>query len=234
MKTYTPLSNPIENAVEEARPRDKMLELGNAALSDRDIIAILIDAGMAVETNALAIAGQMLDMVNGSLSELGRRSVKDFMKFKGISEAKAITLAAALELGRRRQFSDVIQRDDIQTAQHVYDMMLPTLIDLPHEEFWILLLNRANHVIGRQKVSSGGVSGVLVDAKLVFRPALDALASGVILVHNHPSGNLKPSQADINLTLKLRLAGQTLDINVLDHVIVTRSGYFSFADEKMF
>ena len=236
MRNYStaPLSNSsIKSWAEEDRPREKLLLYGKAALSDAELLAILIGSG-TVETNAIELAAQILQNVNGNLSELGRRSVKDLMKFKGIGEAKAITIAAAVELGRRRQMSDVMKRDQITCARDVYDALLPTLIDLPHEEFWIVLLNRASHIIGQQRISSGGVSGVAVDAKMVFRPAIEALASSLVVAHNHPSGNLTPSQSDIDLTRKLKKAGESLDIAVVDHIIVAHSGFFSFAESDLF
>jgi DNA repair protein RadC len=235
MKAYntTTYNTSIKNLVEEDRPREKMLIYGNASLTDADLLAILIGSG-TVDINAVELAKQILHSVNGNLSELGRRSVKDLMKFKGIGEVKGITIAAALEFGRRRQFSDIMKRDDITGAHDVYQLMQSTLIDLPHEEFWVILMNRANHVIGKHRVSSGGVSGILVDAKLVFRPAIEALASSLILVHNHPSGQLRPSQEDINLTDKLREAGKYLDISVLDHIIIAHSGYYSFLESGKF
>ena len=225
-----PLS--IKSWEEADRPREKMLLKGKSALSDAELLAILIGSG-SVNENALALAGRILDSVNADLSELGRRSLKDLMKFKGIGEAKAITIAAALELGRRRQFSDLAQRDSISCSRDVFDLMLPKMIDLPHEEFWILLLNRANHIIGQACVSTGGVAGTVVDAKMVFRPALEALASSVVLIHNHPSGNLRPSGADLELTRKLKEAGKHLDITISDHVIIAHSGFYSFADEGL-
>ena len=236
MRNYStaPLSNSsIKSWAEEDRPREKLLMYGKAALSDAELLAILIGSG-TVETNAIELAAQILQNVNGNLSELGRRSVKELMKFKGIGEAKAITIAAAVELGRRRQMSDVMKRDQITCARDVYDALLPTLIDLPHEEFWIVLLNRASHIIGQQRISSGGVSGVAVDAKMVFRPAIEALASSLVVAHNHPSGNLTPSQSDIDLTRKLKKAGESLDIAVVDHIIVAHSGFFSFAESDLF
>ena len=223
---------PIKTWAEENRPREKMLLYGNDALSDADLIALLIGSG-TVDVNAVELAEQILLSVNGNLSELGRRSVKDLMKFKGIGEAKAITIAAALEFGRRRQFSDVMKHEDISSAAHVFELMSPIMIDLPHEEFWILLLNQASHIIGKHRISTGGVTGITVDAKMVFRPAIEALACSLILVHNHPSGQLEPSKQDIELTNKLKLAGKTLDIRVVDHVIIARSGYFSFSDAEM-
>lgn len=224
-----PLS--IKSMAEEDRPREKLMLYGKASLSDAELIAILIGSG-TVENNAIQLAGKILQAVNGNLTELGRRSLKDLMKFKGIGEARAITIAAALELGRRRQLSDLIQRDRIECAQDIYEVILPEMIDLPHEEFWVILLNRASNIIGKQRISSGGVSNVAVDAKLVFRPAIEALASSIILVHNHPSGNLNPSQSDLDLTRKLTQAGKTLDISVLDHLIVSAGGYYSFADNN--
>jgi DNA repair protein RadC len=229
----SPINSSIKSWAEEDRPREKMLIYGNSALTDAELIAILIGSG-TVDVNVVELAEQILHSVNGNLSELGRRSVKELMKFKGIGEAKAITIAAALEFGRRRQFSDVMQRDDLTGANDIYRLMLPTLIDLPHEEFWVVLLNNASHLIGQHRISSGGVAGVVVDAKMVFRPAIEALASRLVLVHNHPSGNLKPSEQDITLTRKLKEAGKVLDILVADHIIISHSGYYSFVEANAF
>jgi DNA repair protein RadC len=206
-----------------------MLLKGKSILSDAELLAILIGSG-SIEENAIQLSQRILDSVNGDLSELGRRTIKDLMHFKGIGEARAISIVSALELGRRRQFSDIMQRDSIMCARDVYDTLLPQLIDLPYEEFWILMLNRGNHIIGRHRVSIGGVAGTVVDAKMVFKPALEALACSIILVHNHPSGKLQPSKQDIDLTHKLKKAGECLDIRVSDHVIIAQSGYYSFAD----
>ncbi len=215
---------------EEDRPREKMLQKGKSALTDAELIAILIGSGTVGE-DAISLAQKILNSVVGNLSELGRRSIRDLMQFKGIGEAKAITIAAALEIGRRRQFSDIAYREKIRDSRDLYNAIIPLLIDLIHEEFWVILLNRANHIIGRERISSGTVSGTLVDAKLVFKPAIAVSASHIVLVHNHPSGNLKPSEEDIDLTKKLRIAGQYLDILVYDHLIVAQTGYFSFLDE---
>ncbi len=222
----------IKSLAEEDRPREKMLLKGKAAMSDAELIAILIGSG-TVDENAITLAQRILDSVDKNLSELGRRTIKDLMKFKGIGEAKALTIASALELGRRRQFSDVMQKSSVTCSRDVYDAMLPLLIDLPYEEFWIILLNRANHIVGKTRISIGGVTGTVVDSKMVFKPALEALATSIILVHNHPSGNLKPSEADIDLTKKLKEAGKYLDIAVLDHVIIANSGFYSFGDESL-
>lgn len=228
-----PLSISIKSWAEEDRPREKMLLKGKSALTDAELIAILIGSG-SVDENAIELAKRILTSVNDNLSELGRRSIKELMKFKGIGEAKAITIAAAVEIGRRRQFSDMVQRDSIHDSRDIYDAMLPLMIDLKYEEFWILMLNQAHQIIGRERISTGGVSGTVVDSKMIFKPAIEALATSIILVHNHPSGALKPSQADIELTRKLKAAGKVLDITVLDHVIVAHSGYYSFNDEGVF
>ena len=212
------------------RPREKMAAKGKSALSDSELIAILIGSG-SVEDNAITLAKKILDSVNGDLSELGRRSLKDLQAFKGIGEAKAITIAAALEIGRRRQFSDARLRVQIITSRDIYEAVAQDLIDLSHEEFHVLFLNRANHIIGRENLSKGGTHGTVVDAKFIFKYAVQALATSIILCHNHPSGNLNPSQADIDLTRKLRQAGSFLDITILDHVIVAKTGYYSFADD---
>lgn len=229
--TTPPLS--IKAWAEEDRPREKMLLKGKTALTDAELIAILIGSGTVGE-NAIELAHRILASVNNNLSELGRRSLKDLMKFKGIGEARAITIAAAVEIGRRRQFSDMMQRDIIAHSRDIYDTMLPSMIDLQHEEFWILMLNQAHHIVGRQRISTGGVTGTVVDSKMVFKPAIETLASCIILVHNHPSGNLIPSPADIDLTRKLKEGGKVLDIKVLDHVIVAHTGYYSFRDEGLF
>jgi DNA repair protein RadC len=222
----------IKNWAEEDRPREKMLHKGKSALTDAELIAILLGSGI-VGLDAIELSKQILASVEGNLTELGRRSIRDLMKFKGIGEAKAITIASALELGRRRQFMDTLQRDKITCARDTYDVILPALIDTPHEEFWILMLNRANQIISRQRISTGGVSSVLVDPKLIFKPAIEALASSIVLIHNHPSGNLRPSQQDIDLTRKLKKAGEMLDIVVHDHLIVSHTGFFSFSEEDI-
>jgi DNA repair protein RadC len=215
---------------EEDRPREKMLLKGKQALSDTELLAILIGSGTVGES-AVALAQRILASVGDNLHELGKRSVKELQRFKGVGEAKAITIAAALELGRRRQLSDLRQRPRLQSSRDAYDAVAPLLTDLHHEEFWLLLLNRANEVFAREQLSTGGASGTVVDLKLVFKAALDARAAAVIAVHNHPSGNLQPSVADVELTEKLRKAGHLLDIPLLDHLIVSERGYFSFADE---
>lgn len=217
---------------EEDRPREKMLLKGKNALSDVDLIAILIGSGTP-GINAIELSRQIFSQCHNNLIELGKMSIPELKRIKGIGDAKAITIAAALELGRRRQLTDLQERPAIRSSKDAYDVIGPMLLDLRVEEFWILLLNKANEVIHRTQLSAGGVSGTVVDIRIVFKTAFDHLASGIIVLHNHPSGNLKPSQADIDLTQKLKKSGVILDVPILDHLIVSERGYFSFADEGM-
>ncbi|MBK7872067.1 MAG: DNA repair protein RadC [Saprospiraceae bacterium] len=232
METYSKNNLSIKAWAEEDRPREKLLAKGKQSLSDAELLAILLGSGSRDET-AVALAQRILKSVENDLNELGRRSIAELTKFKGMGEAKSITIVAAMELGRRRQLTDVRERPQIRSSRDAYDVIAPILIDLPHEEFWILLLNRANKVMSREQISLGGVAGTVVDAKIIFRKAIEGMASSIILVHNHPSGNLQPSQQDIDLTKKLKKAGETLDISVLDHLIIAESSYFSFADENL-
>lgn len=219
----------IRSWAEDDRPREKMLLKGRQALSDAELIAILLGSGSRNET-AVDLAKRVLASVGNDLGRLGRLDLNDLMKFKGIGEAKAISVAAALELGRRRKENTSPKREQLKSSAQVFVYLAPYMSDLPHEEFWIILLNRVLHPIGVQQISKGGVTGTVVDAKMVFRPALESLATGIILCHNHPSGNVEPSDEDVRLTRRLVSAGQALDINVVDHLIVSDNNYFSFRD----
>lgn len=232
MEEYKPVKG-IRSWAEDDRPREKLLLKGKSTLSDAELIAILIGSGNTEET-AVDLSKRILQSLKNNLSELGKLSVKDLMQFKGIGEAKAISIIAALELGRRRKDSQPEKRVKITDSQTAFDVIYPNLGDLNHEEFWVIFLNRANAVIGKQNISKGGVSGTVVDPKVVFKMAVQFPASGIILAHNHPSGNLKPSQADHQLTHKLKEAGKALDIPVLDHLIIGERDYFSFVDEGVF
>jgi DNA repair protein RadC len=214
----------------EDRPREKLLMKGTAALSDAELIAILLGSGTA-KISAVELSKKILLGVGNNLHDLARLSVKDLMKIKGIGEAKAISVIAALELGRRRKELDPEEKPRITSAKDAYEILKGHLLDLPHEEFWILLLNRANRVIRKVQISQGGVAGTVADPKIIFKSALEELASGVIVAHNHPSGNLSASQADLDLTKKLKEGGRLLEIQVLDHLIIAGQKYFSFADE---
>ncbi|MBC7774190.1 MAG: DNA repair protein RadC [Phycisphaerae bacterium] len=220
----------ITDWAEEDRPREKMLLKGHQSLSDAELLAILLGSGTIGES-AVSLAQRVLASVENNLHELGKRSIKELQRFKGVGEAKAISIAAALELGRRRQISDLRERPRVSTSRDAFNVIAPLLTDLHHEEFWLLLLNKACEVFAREKLSTGGSAGTVADVKLAFKIALDARASAIIAVHNHPSGNLKPSDADVELTKKLKEAGKILDLTLLDHLIVSERGYYSFADE---
>ncbi len=220
----------IKSWAEEDRPREKLLLKGKGILSDAELLAILIGSGSREQT-ALGLCQDILKSAENDLRLLGRKNISELMSFKGIGEAKAISIVAALELGRRRQTTDIKTRPVIRSSKDAYNVIAPSIMDLPYEEFWILLLNRANQVFAKKRISRGGVSGTVVDGKIIFKIAVQALASSIILCHNHPSGSLTPSQADINITRKLRKAGETIDISVIDHLIVSEQGYYSFGDE---
>lgn len=222
----------IKSWAEEDRPREKLLLKGKASLSEAELIAVLIGSGTP-SISAVELSKQILSTYSNDLNRLARLSVKDLMKFKGIGEAKSISIVAALELGRRRKEADVIKKPKITSSTTAYNLMKGELLDLSHEEFWVLLLNRSNMVLKKELISSGGVSGTIADPKIIFKKALDELASSLILMHNHPSGNLSPSQQDIQLTKKMVESGKILDIPVLDHIIFTDENYYSFADEGL-
>jgi DNA repair protein RadC len=210
----------------------KIIHKGKTSLSDAELIAILMNTGTKNE-NVVELAKRILSSVQNDLLALSKLNVKELMRFKGIGEAKAITITSALELGRRRRDCEATQKTIISTSKDAYELLASSLSDLPHEEFWILLLNRAHKVIGKFSVSSGGLTGTVADQRIIFKKALDQSACGIILAHNHPSGNLKPSQADIQLTKRLVEGGRILDIPIMDHLIITETNYYSFADEGM-
>ena len=222
----------IKNWSQDDQPREKLRDKGKAALSDAELVAILIGSGTKTES-AVALSKRILASTDNNLSELGKLSIKQLTAFKGIGEAKAISIIAALELGRRRRGADALERKKITSSVSVFELMQPVIGDLPHEEFWIVYLNNSNKVIQKNQLSKGGITGTLVDVRLALKTALEVSATAIILVHNHPSGTLKPSQADKDLTTKLKTAGQSLDIKVLDHLIITENAYFSFADENL-
>jgi DNA repair protein RadC len=224
--------NGIKSWAECDRPREKLLLQGKHSLTDSELIAILLRSGTR-EDSAVDVARLLLKETGGDLPALGKMTVKDLSRIRGIGPVKAITLVAALELGKRREEQTQSQspKDKVASSQDVAALFRHRLADLTHEEFWLLLLNRANQVITRCQLSKGGVTGTVVDPKMVFRMAVDHLATGIILCHNHPSGNNKPSEADLRLTKKLQDAGALLDIVILDHIIIAGSGFYSFADE---
>jgi DNA repair protein RadC len=222
----------IKNWSQDDQPREKLRDKGKAALSDAELVAILIGSGNR-EESAVKLCQRILASVDNNLSELGKLSIKQLMEFKGIGEAKAITIVAALELGRRRRGEEALNKKKITSSASVFELMQPIIGELPHEEFWIVYLNNSNKVIQKNQLSKGGITGTMVDVRLVLKTALEVGATGIILAHNHPSGTLKPSEADKQLTTKLSVAAKSLDIKVLDHLIITEKAYFSFADENI-
>ncbi|MFT5231035.1 MAG: DNA repair protein RadC [Saprospiraceae bacterium] len=222
----------IKDWNEDDRPREKLLTQGKAALTDAELVAILIGSGNR-EESAVALSQRIMASANNNLDTLGKFSVKELMQFKGIGEAKAISIIAALELGRRRKESRPAQLKKITSSQSVFHIMQPILGDLPHEEFWVIYVNNSNKVLRKLQLSKGGITGTLVDVRLAFKSALEIGAVAILLVHNHPSGTLRPSAADKNLTDKIKTAGLSLDVKVLDHIIITEDAYFSFADEGL-
>ena len=222
----------IKAWAEEDRPREKLGAQGRRSLSDAELIAILIGSGSRNES-AVELSKRILHHYDNDLNKLGKASIAELSKFKGIGEAKAISIIAALELGRRRGDAETKIPETIQGSKSAYQVLRRHLVDLPHEEFWLLLLSRSCKLIAKELISKGGLSGTIADPKIIFHIALQHQASSVILAHNHPSNNLKPSQEDINLTKKLYNAGKILDINVVDHLIISDDGYYSFSDEGM-
>ncbi|MEL4306537.1 RadC family protein [Joostella sp. CR20] len=222
----------IKNWSIHDRPREKLLATGKQSLTDAELIAILIGSGSRNES-AVQLSKRILASVDNNLNELGKLSVHQLTKFKGIGEAKAVTIVASLELGRRRRGEESNKIQQIKSSKHVFEVMQPKLGDLPHEEFWILYLSNSNSILQMLQLSKGGITGTLVDVRLALKRALEVNAIAMILVHNHPSGTLKPSEADKNITQKIKNAGEGMDIKLLDHLIVTEKSYFSFADEGL-
>lgn len=214
------------------QPREKLIHKGRLALSDAELIAILISTGNAKES-ALDLSKRILSSTGNNLNSLGKLSLKQLMSFKGIGEAKAVSIVAAMELGRRRRSEEALEKVKITSSSTVFEILQPILGELSHEEFWILYLNNANKIIEQFQISKGGITGTLVDVRITLRKALEVGAVSLILAHNHPSGNLNPSEADKQLTKKLKTASESLDIKILDHIIVTEKSYFSFADEGL-
>ena len=222
----------IKQWSKDDRPREKLLSTGAETLSNSELLAILIHNGTKQRT-AVDVAKEVLKLGKDNLGELGKLSVKELMKIKGIGEAKAISIVAALELGRRRQASALLQKDLVSSSTDIARYLQTKLKDYRHEVFAILFLNRANKVNHFEIVSEGGITGTVADTRIILRKALEEDAVSVVLCHNHPSGSLKPSRADEDLTKKIKEAARFFDIAVLDHIIVSDSGYYSFADEGL-
>ena len=224
--------NSIKSWAEDERPREKMLAKSPAALSDVELLAILIGSGTR-ELSAVDLARQIYATASNSFSQLSRLSIKELIKFKGIGEAKAINIAAALEIGRRRRLKDSLEKKKIISSRDAFELMHPVLSDNNYEEFWIITLNRGNMISRTHRISEGSQAGTVADPKKIFKVALEDNAASVILCHNHPSGSRTPSNKDKQITEKCKNAGAFLDLPVLDHIIIAGDTYFSFADEGM-
>ena len=224
---------PINLWAEDDRPREKLQLKGKSALSDSELLAILIGSGSRNES-AVQLCQRILASSNNNLNQLSKLSINQLTQFKGIGEAKAITIVAALELGRRRRLEDATELPKITSSKKVFEIMQPIIGELPHEEFWVLYLNNSNKVIFKSQISKGGITGTVVDTRMIFETAFEHYATSIIISHNHPSGKLQASESDLRLTKKLKVAGQTLDVQVLDHVIITEFAYLSFRDDGIF
>ena len=212
------------------RPREKFLSKGRQAVSDSELLAIIMGSGNR-EESAVDLARRILNSVDNNWNQLSDLTLDNLMKFKGVGEAKAITIAAALEIGRRKALQEVPEKPQISSSKDAYQVFHPYLADLKTEEFWALYLNQSNKVIHIEKLTQGGISQSVVDVRILFKIGLEKFATAVIVAHNHPSGNLKPSSEDINITKKISEGGKILSINLLDHLIITQKSYYSFSDE---
>lgn len=230
MSENTPFT--IKHWAEDDRPREKLVLKGRSALSDAELIAILIATGTR-EESAVDIAKRILALTQNNLNELGKLTINDLKKIKGIGQAKAITIAAALELGRRRNNEEATTIEIIRSSKELFNSMQSVFADLPHEEFWVVFLNKSNRILSKSRISIGGIDATIADHRIIFKQALELLAANIALFHNHPSGNIVPSEADKKLTQRIKEAGLLMDIRLIDHIIVHQHHYFSFADESM-
>ena len=228
MSEYKKLN--IKEWAAEDRPREKLITLGSRAMTDAELLAILIGSGNQEET-AVELSRRILSSVNNNLNDLARKGADFLQTFNGIGQAKAITIMAAIELGKRRRDEDSPLRTKVSCSRDAADYFRTSLGDLEFEEFWIMFLDRGNNILGKYQVSKGGISGTVIDVRLIMKEALDKKSSSIILCHNHPSGNLNPSDADLKITRRIKDAGEIMDIRVLDHVIIAGQKYYSFADE---
>lgn len=226
-------SFPITNWAEDDRPREKLMLKGKSVLSDAELIAILIGSGSRNES-AVELSKRILSSIDNNLNALGKLSIDQLCKFKGIGEAKAIAIIAAMELGRRRRTEETSDLVKVTSSKMIFDIMQPLIGELDHEEFWLILVNNTNKILHKAQLSIGGRTGTIVDVRIIFKIALEQNATGLILIHNHPSGNPTPSERDISITKKIQIAGTQLDIPILDHIIITENDYYSLKENEKF
>ena len=222
----------IKFLAEDDRPREKFLLNGKNALSDAELLAIIMGSGNR-EDSAVELGRKILNSVANNWHNLSLLSLSDLMKFKGVGEAKAISIAAALEIGHRRAAQEVPEKIQIRESKDIYKVLQPYLSDLQTEEFWAVFLNQNNRIVGKARLSAGGINQSVVDVRILFKTALEHLSTAIAIAHNHPSGNLKPSQEDLRITKQIADAGKILNIQLLDHLIISQNAYFSFADENI-
>ncbi len=220
----------IKSLAEDERPREKLLAKGKNSLSDAELLAIIIGSGSKNESS-VHLAQRILSSVNNNWNELAKLSISDLCKFNGIGKVKAIEITASLEVGRRKSLQEALKREKISSSKDAFDILQPIIGDHTFEEFWVLFLSRSNQILSKEKISQGGITGTVVDSRLIFKHALELNAVSIIISHNHPSGNLQPSKADLQLTQEIKDGGKLLNINLIDHLIITQTSYFSFADE---
>ncbi|MBF8456390.1 DNA repair protein RadC [Kaistella sp. G5-32] len=222
----------IKFLAEDDRPREKFLLKGKNSLSDAELLAIIMGSGNR-EDSAVELGRKILDSVGNNWHNLSLLQISDLIKFKGVGEAKAISIATALEIGRRRASQEVPEKIQINSSSDLFKVLQPFLGDLQTEEFWVVFMNQSNRILGKSKLSSGGINQSVVDVRILFKAALENFATGIVIAHNHPSGNLKPSQEDLKITKQISEGGKILNIQLLDHLIITQNAYLSFADENL-
>ncbi len=232
MTDYLENKNSIKNWNEDDRPREKLALKGRSSLSDAELLAIIMGSGNRVES-AVELAKRILNSANNNWNELAKYSIVDLCKFKGVGEAKAISIITAMEIGRRRNSQEVLERDKITSIKDAAIILQQQIGDLPNEEFWVMFLNQGNRIIKTEQISRGGINQTAVDIRVIFKRALELMATGMILSHNHPSGNLTPSQSDIHITRKIKEGATLLDIQVLDHIIVSQKDFYSFVNDGL-
>ena len=230
MKNYDQDKSSIKNWNEDDRPREKLALKGKSSLSDAELLAIIMGSGNRNES-AVELGKRILNSAQNNWNELARYSIQDLSKFKGVGEAKAISIITALEIGRRRNAQEILEKPKITSSQDAATILQQQIGDLPTEEFWVMFLNQGNKIIKTEQISRGGITQTAVDVRVIFKRALELMATAIILSHNHPSGNLNPSEADKNITRKIKEASKYLDVQILDHIIVTQKEYYSFADD---
>lgn len=222
----------IKSLAEEERPREKLLLRGKQSLSDAELLAIILGSGSKSESS-ITLAQRILSSVNHNWNELAKLTIRDLCKFNGVGKVKAIEIITSLEIGRRKSLQQALKKEKISSSKDAYNIFQPIIGDLMIEEFWVIYLSRSNKILSKEKISQGGITGTMVDNRLIFKHAIELNAVSLIISHNHPSGNIQPSNSDIQITHEIKKAGNLLNITLMDHLIVTQTSFFSFADENL-